>query len=108
MRQITDISEAKMKSISPRTSFPLALSLAAAAISLCATARAQIVTLNNNNSSATVDLASQAGMYNWLINGQNQLAQQWFWYRVGNDPTGQHSIDTIGGLTYSSTANTLQ
>jgi hypothetical protein len=65
-----------------------------------ATANADIVTLNNGNSSATVDLSSQAGMSQWLINGQSQLNQQWFWYRIGNDPTGQHSIDTIGGLSH--------
>ena len=111
MRKITDISEAKMKhtQISSSKTLRLVLSLVAAgSLSAIATASAQIVTLNNNNSSATVDLGSQAGMYNWLINGQNQLAQQWFWYRVGSDPTGQHSIDTIGGLSYTSTANTLQ
>lgn len=70
-------------------------------------ASADIVSLHDGNSDATVDLSSQAGMSSWLINGQNQLNQQWFWYRVGNDSTGQHSIDTIGGLSYSQNANSL-
>src|SRR5437762_12525225 len=68
---------------------------------------ASVVTLTSGNSSATVDLGSQAGMSQWLINGQNQLNQQWFWYRVDNDPTGQHSIDTIGGLTYANNPNAV-
>src|SRR6187401_1777600 len=68
---------------------------------------ASIVNLTDGNSSATVNLGSQAGMSQWLINGQNQLNQQWFWYRIGNDPTGQHSIDTIGGLSYVNNANSV-
>ncbi len=50
-------------------------------------------TLTSGNSSALLDPASQAGMYNWSVDGQNQLYQQWFWYRVG--ATAQKSIDTI-------------
>lgn len=41
------------------------------------------VLLSNGNSQANVNLDSSAGMYNWLVDGQNQLNQQWFWYRVG-------------------------
>ena len=80
--------------------------LAAASVSSAAFG-ASIVNLTDGNSSATVDLGSQAGMSQWLINGQNQLNQQWFWYRIGNDPTGQHSIDTIGGLSYVNNANSV-
>jgi len=57
-------------------------------------ASSQIVTLIDGNSKAEVDTGSQAGMSQWLVEGQNQLAQQWFWYRVGN--TAESSIDTIG------------
>jgi hypothetical protein len=45
---------------------------------------AQVVTMNDGGSSATIDLGSSAGMNNWTVNGQNQLNQQWFWYRTGN------------------------
>jgi hypothetical protein len=45
---------------------------------------AQIVTLADNNSIAQIDTGSSAGMFNWTVNGVNQLAQQWFWYRVGS------------------------
>ena len=65
---------------------------------------AQIVSLTSGGSTATVDLGSSAGMYNWAVNGQNQLNQQWFWYQA-NDGTAQ-PINTIanpsvlnGGLT---------
>jgi hypothetical protein len=50
---------------------------------------AQIV-LHDNNSTAKIDPTSQAGMNFWGVQGSpdtlvNQLYQQWFWYRVGND-----------------------
>jgi len=54
-----------------------------------------IITLTDGNSTATLNPLSQAGMNHWDIQGQNELSQQWFWYRVGN--TGpESSIDTIG------------
>lgn len=34
-------------------------------------------------------------MNSWTVDNQNILDQQWFWYCVGNDPTGQHSLDTL-------------
>lgn len=58
--------------------------------------QAQIVTLTDHNSVAQIDPYSPSGMFNWSVQGQNQLYQQWFWYRVGDAPgTMQHSIDTI-------------
>jgi len=64
---------------------------------LCASfpAAAQIVSLTNQDSTASINLGSQAGMYNWTVDGINVLDQQWFWYRTDTDPTGQHSIDTL-------------
>jgi len=59
---------------------------------------AQIVTMNDGGSSATIDLGSSAGMNNWSVLGQNQLNQQWFWYRT--DGGVAQPINTIGGLTY--------
>jgi hypothetical protein len=83
----------------------LALILAAG---VSATAvKAQIIGLHDGNSTASVNLGSQAGMYSWTINGQNQLNQQWFWYRVDGDPTGQHSIDTLTLSSYLANANSL-
>lgn len=69
---------------------------------------AQIVTMDNGGSTATVNLGSSAGMDNWSVgvgaNMQNQLNQQWFWYSVNGGAV--QSIDTIanspgGSLSYS-------
>ena len=39
--------------------------------------------LQSGNSTALINAGTQDGMYNWSVNGENQLFQQWFWYRVG-------------------------
>jgi hypothetical protein len=60
------------------------------------TSQAAVVTLTDGNSVAQIDPTSQNGMYNWSVQGFNQLYQQWFWFRVGDAPGAmQHSIDTI-------------
>ena len=68
---------------------------------------AQLVTLSGGGSTATVDLGSSAGMNSWTVNGQNQLNQQWFWYRTDNGLA--HPINSIGNLSYNQNAglNTL-
>lgn len=65
-------------------------------------AGATTYTLTDGNSSATVDPSSQAGMYNWRVDGVNHLYQQWFWYRVGN--TAEQSINTISSPVVSQLA----
>jgi hypothetical protein len=62
----------------PRTGFP-----------------SSVYTLSSGNSAVAIDTASQTGMNNWTVDGQNQLNQQWFWYRVGSSGP-EASIDTIG------------
>ena len=69
----------------------------AAVLALCFSfwpwqANAQIL-LQDGNSTALVDPFSQAGMFHWDIQGQNQLQQQWFWYGIGAGPVA--SVDTI-------------
>lgn len=59
---------------------------------------AQIITLTDINSVAQINTASQAGMFNWIVDGQDQLAQQWFWYRVGAAGP-ESSINTISAPT---------
>ena len=63
--------------------------------------QAQVVTLASGNSAVTINTSSQPGMNSWVVDGQNQLNQQWFWYRIGNSGS-EASIDTI-----SSPANNL-
>jgi len=63
------------------------------AMSLCQPAHSQIVTLDDGGSRAFIDTATSTGMYDWFIDGTDHLAQQWFWYRLDNNP--ESSIDTI-------------
>jgi hypothetical protein len=45
---------------------------------------AAVFTLANVNSVAQFETATQANNFNWTVEGVNQLAQQAFWYRIGN------------------------
>jgi hypothetical protein len=38
--------------------------------------------------------APQRGMNLWTVDGVNQVAQQWYWFRIGN--AAEQSIDSIG------------
>ena len=61
---------------------------------LAGTAAADLIEIADQNSSVQVDTSSSAGAYEWLVDGTNQLAQQWFWYRIGNTG-GESSIDSL-------------
>jgi PEP-CTERM motif len=61
---------------------------------------AQTVTLTDGGSAATINLSSSAGMNGWNVGGQNQLNQQWFWYRTSSS-SGIAAINTIGTPTYT-------
>jgi hypothetical protein len=39
--------------------------------------------IKDANSLARIDPATQDGMYDWVVDGVDQLETQWFWYRVG-------------------------
>jgi len=47
---------------------------------------AALITLSDDNSTVDFDTTSSANAYNWSVEGQDQLFQQAFWYRVGNGP----------------------
>jgi hypothetical protein len=79
-----------------RVAFPCCVVLALALSGIVARA-AQIYTLTDNNSSAQINPYTQAGMLNWSVQGNNQLNQQWFWYRTDGNPNA--SIDTISAPT---------
>jgi hypothetical protein len=65
----------------------------AAFLSISASA-SPVSILTSGNSSVSIDSGTQAGMNNWTVDGQNQLSQQWFWYRIGSSGP-EASIDTI-------------
>jgi hypothetical protein len=67
-------------------------------LGVATTANASVVTLTDGNSTVAIDPDSQAGVYSWMVDGNNNLYQQWFWYRVGSTG-GQSSIDTISAPT---------
>jgi len=70
---------------------------------LVAQTNAQIYTMTDANSSATVNVGSQAGMDNWTVDGQNELAQQWFWLTLGNGaPTAINNINAASVVQPSS------
>jgi hypothetical protein len=81
---------------------------AAFGLSLWAAGRAQatLVTLSDLNSTVNIDTGSQAGVYNWTVDGTDHLFQQWFWYRIGS--TGpESSIDTLTQTAITPGTNTL-
>jgi hypothetical protein len=43
---------------------------------------ADAITLSNSNSTVLIDPTSQSGMYDWIVDGKDYLAKQWFWYRI--------------------------
>jgi hypothetical protein len=45
---------------------------------------AALFTLTDENSIAQFDTATQANNFSWFVDGTNLLAQQAFWYRIGN------------------------
>jgi hypothetical protein len=57
---------------------------------------AQTYTLSSQDSSLQINLAG-GGVSQWMIDGANQLNQQWFYYSVGSGPV--YSIDTIAPWT---------
>jgi len=72
----------------------IALAIVAAVSFGAVRAEAALHTVTDDNSSITVNDASNMGMFTWNVNGVDQLFQQWFWFRVG-DIGGESSIDDI-------------
>jgi len=52
------------------------------------------VVLTDQNTTVTIDPVNGAGVYSWLVNGVEQLFQQWFWYRVGSTG-GESPLETL-------------
>ncbi|MGA2723320.1 MAG: PEP-CTERM sorting domain-containing protein [Bryobacteraceae bacterium] len=71
--------------------------LALVLVLFVAPARATI-TLSDSDSVVLIDPTSSAGIYSWSVDGVNQLAQQWYWYRIGATGVAQ-SIDNLGLLS---------
>lgn len=101
----------KTRILTLRVQQTLSVSLAVTSmIFFAGRATAQNVTLEQGGSTATINLGAGSGgsgllgMNNWSVdtgNGmQSQLNQQWFWYSTDGGATVS-SIDSIGGLSYT-------
>jgi hypothetical protein len=65
-------------------------------------------TLTDGNSTVQVNPNTQAGVFDWVVDGTDHLFQQWFWFRTGA-MTSEASIDTLILTTETQpTANILQ
>ena len=71
-------------------------------MTMAGTTRGVTLGLQDGNSSVSIDLSSQHGLFDWIVDGVNLAPtfgggvldyRQWFWYRVGNNP--EASIDTL-------------
>src|SRR5437016_3451509 len=56
-------------------------------------ASAALFTLTDANSVSQFDTATQANNFNWFVDGNDRLAQQAFWFRVGN--VAEQSLHTL-------------
>jgi hypothetical protein len=81
-----------------------AYAMAGALIALVGgTANAGTVTLKDDNSTAVFNTQSQSGLHTWLVDGVDQMFQEWFWIRSGN--TAEVSIDTAWVSDFASDTN---
>ena len=65
-------------------------------IILAAGLAAQAATLSDKNSLINLNLNSSSGMTDWLVDGGDQLNQQWVWVRIGSGP--QVDLATFFGV----------
>ncbi len=84
--------------------FQIGSSIAVIAAAFVAT-KASAASLSSGNTVVNIDPLTPMGMNSWLVDGTEQLYQQWFWYRVGN--TMERSIDSIGAPVVSSVGSQL-
>lgn len=83
-----------------------ALAMVCVAALAPAPAQSAIITLTHNNSTVQIDPDSQMGVYDWLVDGVDQMYQQWFWYRVG-DTGPEQSINTISAASVQTAFNRI-
>lgn len=52
-----------------------------------------------------IDPGTQAGMFSWIVDGQSQLKQQWWWFRIAD--AAEQPIDLLGPATVTQYSSTL-
>ena len=78
--------------------------VSAAVISISSSSIAAPFALTEGNSTFIVDPMAQSGASNWSIGGNNQLNQQFFWYRTSTTGGSQYSVEN-GATTITPTFN---
>ncbi len=67
------------------------------------TAYGETILLENANSSAAFNTEASdggtLGLYDWNVDGTDHAAQQWFWYRIGDDGPEQ-AVGSAGSLVH--------
>lgn len=71
----------------------VALAVVVAAAWLTPAVHAVPILLQDLNSTVVIDPTGGAGMFQWQVDGVNQLGMSWLWYRVGNG--AERPIDTL-------------
>ena len=75
----------------------------------CAHAVTPIVTLTDSfgpNSSISIDPGSSTGIFGWIVDGQSQIAQASYWYRIG-DSGAACSVSSLGSISVDNPADFL-
>ncbi len=57
-------------------------------------AHAQVFSITDGNAKVTIDPDSSAGLFDWTVDGVDQVGTDWYWFRT--DQAGEASVDTIG------------
>ena len=73
--------------------FPACVAAGLCAGPLAQTSFGALFNLTDNNSVAQFDTATSANQFNWYVDGIDQLAQEAFWFRVGN--VAEQSVHTL-------------
>jgi len=69
-------------------------------------AQAEPFFLTDGNSIVAISIESQLGTFFWAVDDDNQIFQQWFWFRIGDDGP-EKSLNRLKLVNNSTTTNTL-
>ena len=62
--------------------------------------------LTDGNSIVAISTESELGTFFWALEGDNQIFQQWFWFRIGDDGP-ETSLNKLELLPQENTTNKL-
>ncbi len=74
---------------------------------LCFAGQAQVATITHGSSSASVDLNSNDGMFEWNVGGMDRLVRQWFFYRTTGTTGLNYGIQNLGLVSYAVTGGNV-